>query len=151
MKKLADIPTPMRNKILTAPVMGVGCLAIGICMQIYASDWILLILSVILCLFFHVRSIQYLRLGRSGNYIALPATCTSVSHSPLRKHACTFKDGQGHTFTLHLSQRAYQNQCYILYFTKKTPFCELRGQPDFLVSRILSVHLIGSEQDNTIC
>lgn len=150
MKKLAYLPAPIRNKVTIAPIMGAGCLLIGVCMQIYSSDWILLIMSAILCLFFISKGIHYYRLGCSGDYITLTATCIGSSHMHLRKRNYTLKDAQGHTITLHLSQRLYKDQCYRLYFTKQTPFHELWGQPDFFVSRLLAAHLIGLEQDKTI-
>lgn len=120
---MKQIPKPLLHKILVTPLIGAGCLLLGVAMHLGAGDRTLLLLSGVLFLSCLVKGLFYYRIATRNKYEIVCGTCTRIMpqmFGRLRKIHIMDKDGVETTLQLPKDCRFRIGEQYQFYFTQGT-------------------------------
>lgn len=118
---MKQIPKPLLRKILITPLIGAGCLLLGVSMYLGAGDRTLLLLSGVLFLSCLVKGFFYYRIASRNRYEIVFGTCTRIMpqmFGRLRKIQIMDKDGIETTLQLPKDCRFRIGEQYQFYFTQ---------------------------------
>lgn len=120
---MKQIPKPLVHKILITPLIGAGCLLLGVAMYLDAGDRTLLLLSGVLFLSCLVKGFFYYQIASHIRYEIVYGTCTRIMpqmFGRLRKIQIMDKDGIETTLQLPKDCRFRIGEQYRLFFTQQT-------------------------------
>ena len=120
---MKQIPKPLLHKILITPLIGAGCLLLGVAMYLGADDRTLLLLSGVLFLSCLVKGFFYYRIASRNRYEIVCGTCTCIMpqmFGRLRKIKIMDKDGVETTLQLPKDCRFRIGEQYRLFFTQRS-------------------------------
>lgn len=120
---MKQIPKPLVHKILITPLIGAGCLLLGVAMYLGAGDRTLLLLSGVLFLSCLVKGFFYYQIASHIRYEIVCGTCTRIMpqmFGRLRKIQIMDKDGIETTLQLPKDCRFRIGEQYRLFFTQQT-------------------------------
>lgn len=120
---MKQIPRPLLHKILITPLIGAGCLLLGVAMYLSDGDRTLLLLSGVLFLTCLVKGIVYYRIAVRNKYEVVCGTCTRIipqMFGRLRRIQIMDEDGTETTLQLPKDCRFRIGEQYRLFFTQRT-------------------------------
>lgn len=117
------IPKPLLHKIIVTPLIGSGCLILGITMFIGAGDRTLLLLSGVLFLACVWKAFGYYRIAVKEQYEIISGTCVRILPQPIgkfRKVQIMDENGVETTLRLPKQNRFRIGAKYRLYFSTRS-------------------------------
>lgn len=120
---MRPIPKPLLHRIIVTPLIGTGCLILGIAMFIAAGDRTLLLLSGVLFLACILKAFGYYRIADKEQYEIISGTCVRVLPQPIgkfRKIQIMDENGVETTLRLPKQNRFRIGAKYLLYFSTRS-------------------------------
>ena len=146
MKKINEAPAPLKQKLIFTVIIGVFCLLIGIAMFLFLKDRMMLFLSLVVCLFSLVKSIDYYRVISGQEYEIVEGTCVAVVPKPMRKYRkIKILDDNGNESTMLLGKQSKVKIGYrYRFYFKETQRLSLGSE--YLDSAMSSDCFLGYEE-----
>lgn len=142
---MKQIPKPLLHKILFTPLIGTGCLLLGITMYIGTGDRTLLLLSGVLFLSCLLKGLLYYRIAAHNRYEVVCGTCIRIMpqvFGRLRKVQIMDEDGVETTLQLPKDCRFRIGEQYRLFFTQRA---DLLAGPASLRAALTTDSFLGYE------
>lgn len=106
MEALKSCPKVLLHRLLLTPLIGAGCLAVGIAYYCFSYDKIFLLLSGAVFAASVVQSVRLCRLIKGKKYRTTQGVCVGVTPKPLRRYRTVrLMDEDGLETTLLLDKR----------------------------------------------
>lgn len=123
MDKWTDIPAPLKRKMISMSIVGIGCLLVGIAFAIFAKDTMMLLLSIAVCTFSFYKAFALYRIASKKDYEVVEGTCSAIVPkliTKFRKIKITDDEGTETTLLIDKQSKIAIGERYRFYFKKTT-------------------------------